>query len=161
MQTDIWKACYAWPVQQGNMECRCMCVHVIVWVCGCGCFVLCTLQVPMQPTGLSGRPLNPSFLLMAKKRYACREIHTRTNINSKPNITGAHAQSLCEPFCCHSLRCHSVVRHIPVMALLFLWDYKYPIWFEMSCGRKPFHSTKKERVHHRDVPPRRFCCRKS
>lgn len=29
-----------------------------------------TLQVPMQPTGLSGRPLSPSFLLMARKRYA-------------------------------------------------------------------------------------------
>lgn len=31
-----------------------------------------TLQVPMQPTGLSGRPLSPSFLLMARKRYAWR-----------------------------------------------------------------------------------------
>lgn len=71
-----------------------MCVQVTVWVCGCGCFVLYTLQVPMQPTGLSGRPLNPSFLLMAKKRYACRETHKHTYINSKHDITGAHARSL-------------------------------------------------------------------
>lgn len=28
----------------------------------------------MQPTGLSGRPVNPSFLLTAKNRYACGQV---------------------------------------------------------------------------------------
>lgn len=41
-----------------------------------------TLQVPMQPTGLSGRPLNPSFLLMARKRYACGKTHTHIFTNT-------------------------------------------------------------------------------
>lgn len=41
-------------------------------VCGSIEWCTLTLQVPMQPTGLSGRPLSPSFLLMARKRYAWR-----------------------------------------------------------------------------------------
>lgn len=54
----------------------CVCVRACTSVTHCVCYrsySLYTLQVPMQPTGLSGRPLNPSFLLTAKKRYACRQ----------------------------------------------------------------------------------------
>lgn len=39
---------------------------------------LFTLQVPMQPTGLAGLPLKPSFLLMARKRYALKNRDTQT-----------------------------------------------------------------------------------
>lgn len=76
---------YTWPVQKGNGKCSyifmficvCMCVPTHSSMCmSVGVFaVTYTLQVPMQPTGLSGRPLNPSFLLIARKRYACRKTH--------------------------------------------------------------------------------------
>lgn len=47
-----------------------------------------TLQVPMQPTGLSGRPLKPSFLLMARKRYACRETQAYSHGDGKKQLVG-------------------------------------------------------------------------
>lgn len=83
---------HLWPVQLGNME------HTY-HVCTCTAMYMCvgvfadTLQVPMQPTGLSGRPLNPSFLLMARKRYACRDTHTHTRIHMYTwinNLDGNH-----------------------------------------------------------------------
>lgn len=73
------------------MECTySICVHVPFCTCVSVCADSFTLQVPMQPTGLSGRPLNPSLLLMARKRYACRKTHTSQHLVSKHNIHTAH-----------------------------------------------------------------------
>lgn len=59
----------------------CACTGMYLCVGVCRCVRAYTLQVPMQPTGLSGRPLNPSFLLMARKRYACRDTQTHTHVH--------------------------------------------------------------------------------
>lgn len=71
---------HPWPMQS-LMEHICTvstCIEMYLHDCGYVCAYSNTLQVPMQPTGLSGRPLNPSFLLKARKRYACRKTNTHT-----------------------------------------------------------------------------------
>ncbi len=99
-------------------------VH-IQYVCACYRYVhVCvgvfqmysyTLQVPMQPTGLSGRPLNPSFLLMARKRYACRKTHTNTHTHTYSQTQHSHCTwSYCQPFCCQrKLKSTSLSVHFP------------------------------------------------
>lgn len=96
--------------------------------------VCVTLQVPMQPTGLSGRPVNPSFLLTAKKRYAWRR--------------HKHKQT-CMRHCGLS-----VFRH-------FSWSHQHRHeintldWLKMSCSPVTFKSRWKcesiAGLSHRDI----------
>lgn len=147
---------------------------VQIYVCACTGMYMCvsvfavtyTLQVPMQPTGLSGRPLNPSFLLMAKKRYACRKTHTHTHthidtltntLSVNTTFTNTHAHDLNA-----SLSVVRVFSDISLRSYQYRFEIKkYPIWFEMSFSTMPFHIVMKVQVHHLAVPLRHYCCCKS